>query len=168
MANTNHPTDTQRIWLEEPKKIPSLLNVLTILTFIGSGIGFIFSIVGFFNAQSNYDKVLQVQDKMDQMPAFMKSMMGSDPVGMARRQLDNRLPIMLLSLVGAALCLYGAIQMRKLKKTGFSMYVLGDLVPFAVIIFTGTGGFSSFGAIFAIVITLVFLILYATQLKYMK
>ena len=149
-------------------KIPSLLNVLTILTFIGSGLGVIFSFVGYFNAASNYDKVVQSQDKLDQMPGFVKSMMGPDPVGAAHRALEYRLPIMQLGLVGSLLCLYGAIQMRQLKKNGFSIYLIGDLVPFASFIFLGIGGLTGFSGMLGICLTVLFLILYATQLKYLK
>jgi hypothetical protein len=167
MADLNQPANTEN-WLEEPKKLPSMLNVLTILTFIGSGLGVIFSIFGYFNAPSNYDKVVQAQDKMDQMPDFVKHMMGPDPVGAARLALDNRLPILLINLVSCLLCLYGATQMRKLKKTGFSIYVIGDVVSFTSVIFLGTGTLTGFAGLFGMFIVLVFLILYATQLKYLK
>lgn len=167
-ASTNQPTNAEN-WLDEPKKISSMLNVLTILTFIGSGLGAISAITGYFTAPGNYERQIQLQDKMADMPAIVKNMMGPDPVETARKQLENRFPIMLLTLVGALLCLYGALQMRKLKKIGFSVYIIGDLVPFlAMFIFIGMGIMSGFAMIFATVITVVFIILYATQLKYLK
>ncbi len=58
--------------------------------------------------------------------------------------------------------------MRKLKKTGFSLYILGDIVPFAMGIFIGFDTFATFGWIIALGIIIVFAILYATQLKVMK
>ena len=168
MTDINQPANTEN-WLEEPKKLPSMLNVLTILTFIGNGLGFISAFYSYFSAASNYDKVVQAQDKMDQMPDFVKNMMGPDPVGNARRMLDNRLPIMLLTLVGSLLCFYGAWQMRKLKKTGFTIYIVGDIVPFiSLFLFIGASTLAGFTGIFSLIITAVFVILYATQLKYMK
>jgi hypothetical protein len=168
MADLNQTANKEN-WLEEPKKLPSMLNVLTILTFISNGLGFISAFYSYFSAPSNYDKVVQAQDKMDQMPDIVKNMMGPDPVGNARKMLDNRLPIMLLTLVGALLCFYGALQMRKLKKTGFTIYILGDIVPFiGLFVFIGASMLTGFTGIFGILITLVFVILYATQLKYMK
>jgi len=169
MATTNQPANAEN-WLEEPSgKIPSMLNVLTILTYVGNGLGVIFSVFGYFRASSNYDSVVQAQDKIDQMPGFVKSLMGSDPVGNARRMLDNRLPILLLTLVSCLLCFYGALQMRKLKKTGFSIYIIGDLVYYiAVFLFIGASTIISFGGLFGIAIVLLFIILYATQLKYLK
>jgi hypothetical protein len=168
MTDINQPANTEN-WLEEPKKLPSMLNVLTILTFIGNGLGFISAFYSYFSAASNYDKVVQAQDKMDQMPDIVKNMMGPDPVGNARRMLDNRLPIMLLTLVGSLLCFYGAWQMRKLKKTGFTIYIVGDIVPFiSLFLFIGASTLAGFTGIFSLIITAVFVILYATQLKYMK
>jgi hypothetical protein len=168
MADLNQPANTEN-WLEEPKKLPAMLNVLTILTFIGNGLGFIGAFYSYFSAASNYDKVVQAQDKMDQMPDFVKNMMGPDPVGNARRMLDNRLPIMLLTLVGCLLCFYGAFEMRKLKKSGFMIYIIGDVVPFiGLCIFVGVATMTGFSGIFGLIITIVFIILYATQLKYLK
>jgi hypothetical protein len=168
MADINQPANTEN-WLEEPKKLPSMLNVLTILTFIGNGLGFFSAFYSYFSAASNYDKVVQAQDKIDQMPDWAKKMMGPDPVGNARRMLDNRLPIMLLTLVGCLLCFYGAWEMRKLKKTGFTIYIVGDIVPFiSLFIFIGASALTGFTGIFTLIIVVVFVILYATQLKYMK
>jgi hypothetical protein len=168
MTDINQPANTEN-WLEEPKKLPSLLNVLTILTFIGNGLGFFTSFYSFFSASSNYDKMVQAQDQMDQLPGFVKNMMGPDPVGTARRTLENRVPIMLLSIVGCLLCFYGAWHMRKLKKTGFTIYIVGDVVPFiSMCLFIGVSALTGFAGIFGLIITVVFVILYATQLKYLK
>jgi hypothetical protein len=169
MATTNQPTNAEN-WLEEPSgKIPSMLNVLTILTFIGSALGIIGGLYGYFAASSNYDKAIQTQDKMEQMPDWVKNMSGPHLVESAQRQLENRLPIMLLSVVASVLCLYGAIQMRKLKKTGFSIYLIGELLPFVPLgLFVGFGLLSTFTLVFTIAITAVFIGLYATQLKYLK
>ena len=168
MADLNQPSNTAN-WLEEPKKLPAMLNVLTILTFIGNGLGVISAFYSFFSAASSYDKIVQAQDQLDQMPGFVKNMMGPDPVGTARRMLDNRLPIMLLTLVGCLLCFYGAFQMRMLKKTGFTIYIVGDVVPFiSLALFVGVSTLTGFSGIFGLIIAVVFVILYGTQLKYMK
>ncbi|HXB95537.1 MAG TPA: hypothetical protein VNU70_10275, partial [Puia sp.] len=145
-----------------------MLNVLTILTYIGCGIGFLFSLYGFVNAQATYDNMVKMQDKLDEMPGFVRRMMGPDPVGMSLKLLENRTPIFLLNIVAYLLCLYGAIQMRRLKKTGYSIYVLGQIVPFVTtFIFIGSMPMGV-STTFAVLLVLLFLILYATQLKYMK
>jgi hypothetical protein len=167
MTDTNAKPDLLN-W-EEPKKLPDMLNVLTILTFIGNGLGLLFSLYGFINARATYEKTVQMQDKMDEMPAVVKKMMGSDPVGASLRMLDNRVPILLLALVAYGLCIYGAIQMRQRKKMGFSLYILGDIVPLvSAFLFIGVGSLSGFGFLFGMAITVVFILLYASQLKHMS
>ena len=153
-------------WLEEPKKRSETINVLTILTFVGSGLAIVTQLYSFFTVEKTYQQLLEKRDQLDQMPDFAKKLMGGDPIETARRSMENRVPITLLNLIAAVLCIVGAIQMRKLKKQGFPIYIIGELLPFvAYIIFIGSFGWS-LG--FGVLIALVFIILYATQLKYLK
>jgi ABC-type Fe3+-siderophore transport system permease subunit len=170
MAGSN-PTVNQGDdnWLgEQGKQLPTTLNVLTILTFIANGLGFIWAFVTYARAQANYETVVNAQDKLDQAPDWARKLAGPHPVETARAMLDNRLPILIITLIGAALCFFGALQMRQLKKTGFSLYILGDIVPFTMGIFVGFDAFTTFGGIIALGFILLFAILYATQLKVMK
>jgi hypothetical protein len=153
--------------LEEPKKRSETLNVITILTFVGSGIAIISQLYSFFKAQASYDQMVAMQDKMDQMPGFMKGMMGGDPIEMARKALDNRVPLLILVVVAAVLCIYGAMQMRQLKKVGFPIYVIGELLPIPTTMIL-LGITSGFGLIFSLLIAAVFIILYASQRKYLS
>ena len=167
MTDTNTKTDLLNF--PEEKKLPDMLNVLTILTLIWNGLSILLAIWGFTSARSNYENALKMQDKMDQMPAFAKRLMGPDPVGTSLKMLDNRVPVTLLSLVACGLCLYGAIQMRKRKKTGFTLYILGDLLPFVTsYIFLGATAMGGFGILFGSAIMVIFILLYATQLKHMS
>jgi len=168
MADINRSPD-QENWLEEPRKLPETLNVLTILTFIGCAIALFGSCYAFLNAQNLYDAAIAAQDKMDQMPAIVKSMQGPDPVGTARRTLDNKLPILVLGLVSTGLCLYGAIQMRQWKKTGFTIYTIGEVLPLLTgYLFIGVAAVSGFRFILGLLFVGLFVILYATQLKHLK
>jgi hypothetical protein len=170
MAGSN-PTVNQSDdnWLgDHSDKLPTTLNVLTILTFIANGFGFLWAFVTFARAQANYETIVQAQEKLDQAPDWARKLAGPHPVETARAMLDNRLPILIIALVSAALCFFGALQMRQRKKIGFSLYILGDIVPFATGIFIGFDTFASFGWIFALGIIVIFAILYATQLKFMK
>jgi hypothetical protein len=164
---TNQQTDDN--WLgEHGDKLPSTLNVLTWLTFIANGLGFIASLWGFTRAQANYESAVKNQETLDRAPEWAKRLAGPHPIETARAMMDNRLPILIIGLLGCFLCFYGALEMRKLKKTGFSIYILGDIVPFATGIFIGFDTFAtiSYGVVLAI--TILFVILYSSQLKYMK
>jgi hypothetical protein len=168
MANTS--TAGEVLSGYEPKKMSDFLNVITILTFIGSGLAIVFSVLGFVNAQANYDKMLATRDQLDKAPSFMKAFIGPDPVGAAQKNLDNKLPIFLIGMVSAILCIYGAVMMRKLKKTGFSIYLIGEIVlPFlSIFLFLGISLMGSLTIGIAIFFPLLFIIMYASQLKYMS
>jgi hypothetical protein len=162
-------TQNPQNWLEEPRKLPSTLNVVSILTFIGCVYIGCTQIYSFFMAQKSYERMVAAQDKLDNMPEFMKKFMGPDMVEVARLTMENRVPILLLTLVGIALCVYGAIMMRRLKKLGFYIYVIGELLPIVTAyLFAGLGLLGGIGAFFAIFIPVVFIIMYATQLKYLS
>jgi hypothetical protein len=156
---------------EQKDELPTMLNVLTILTFIYSGFAFLFAFLIFAIAPFGYENALRTQSAMDQvqMPDFMKYFFGTNQVEAARSAFVNRTPILLISLGTALLCFFGALQMRKLKKRGFFIYIFGDLVPILQLSFlSGLYSLAWIGFAFNFMIALTFIILYATQLKYMK
>jgi hypothetical protein len=164
MADLNRPADSS--FLDEPKKMPEMINVLTILTFIGSGLGIVGGFWSFIKARASYEALSSAN--LDRLPDWAKRMSGGDPLETARKALENRVPILLLGLIGCSLCIYGAIQMRQLKKSGFTLYIIGELLPvISAVIFLGDGA-SGIGAIFGYCINILFIVLYATQLKNLK
>jgi hypothetical protein len=169
MADLNRLTGEESI-LEEPRKMPEMINVLTILTFIGSGIGILTNLWYFSSAKKFYDMTVANQDKVAQAPSFVRGLQGSDPVGVAQRTYDNRVPIVVLGMVALILCIIGAVQMRKLKKTGFYIYLIGEVLPIiSSFIFIGVVAYTGvFQVIGALLFPTIFIILYATQLKYLK
>lgn len=153
-------------------KLPSGLNVLTILTFIGSGIQLLGGLWGFVSAKKSYDNIDKLSEQMNSgsMPGWLKSLMG-DPENMIKimtKTYENRIPLLLLGVAAAALCFYGALQMRKLKKQGFLFYTIGELLPFLTqILFIGAFAFSGVGSMVGIAIAALFLILYYFQRKHL-
>lgn len=153
----------------EKKSLPTALNVLTILTFVGSGIGFISAIYGFMTSKKTYETMKETIEggKMDDAPGWAKNMMSPEMLGMYQKMHENRLPILILTLVATALCLYGAMEMRKLKKQGYTFWLIGELLPFGTtILFIGMTAFSGFGLLIAL-IPLIFIILYTVNKKYL-
>jgi hypothetical protein len=167
MSYSSQPNDALDFTGEEKPRLPTGLNVLTILTFVGCALGLFGGFWQFFTAEKSYREMVKLQDKMEEMPAMVKKMMGPDALENARKTMENRVPILLLTLVGVGLCLYGAIEMRKLKKQGFMLWVAGEFLPIiGAFIFIGAGMFSGF-ALFALLFPLVFLILYAVNKKHL-
>jgi hypothetical protein len=169
MSQTTDPADHLSNIDVEPRRLPSMLNVLTILTFIGSGLGAVSSVISFFRAQSNYDQAVEVQSKMAEGQDLVKKIVGGDPVEIARKSLENKVPILLIAFVGYVLCTYGAIVMRDLQKKGYLFYAIGEILPlFGILFFIGSGFLFAITGIMTSIIIVVFLIMYATQLKFMK
>ena len=168
MADLNSLT-SEETFLEEPRKLPDMINVLSILTFIGSGLAIIAQLYYFTAAKRIYDASMANLEKLDQAPAWARNLQGPDPAGVIQRTYDNRFPICVMTIVAAVLCIIGAMQMRKLKKTGFYIYLIGELLPWiTTFIFIGTIAFGGLALVFGILFMAVFIILYATQLKHMK
>jgi hypothetical protein len=164
----NRTIESNDILLEEPRRLPETLNVLTILTFIGCGLGYISAIYGFFSAsnyQAQMDKIRDAQDKLGD-GAMSKWMAGS--MEMLQRTHDYRYIMLAVGLVFTTLCLVGALQMRKLRKSGFTIYAIGELTPILIsVILLGFSITSAVSMGFGLVVALVFVILYANQRKYM-
>src|SRR5205085_506986 len=126
----------------EDKKLPTGLNVLTILTIIGTILfGFIGSLWGFFTAESSYNRTKEALEsgKLDTAPSWAKGFLTPEMLAMQHKMLENKLPILILGLVASALCLYGALEMRKRKKQGYLLWLIGEVLPIGTtILFIGT------------------------------
>lgn len=154
------------------EKLPTGLNVLTILTYIGSGISLLGTLYSFATAKTTFENKDAALEKMNNpdMPAFAKAMMpdAAHFEEMVTRSYENRIPILLISLIAVGLCIAGAMQMRKRKKQGYLLYVIGELLPFiAMLFFIGTFVLTGVGGVIGICIALLFIILYTTQRKHL-
>ncbi len=167
MSTTYQTNDSVDFTEGEKPALPSGLNVLTILTFIGCGIGILGGIWQYFRAEKAYQDMLKAQENMESAPAFVKKMMGPEMLEMTRKSMEYKLPILLLTLVGCGLCLWGAMEMRKLKKQGFILWAAGEFLPLiGGAVFLGAGMFSGF-ALFGLLFPVIFLILYAVNKKHL-
>lgn len=171
MEVTNQTTDQPKhdLFNERQKELPGMLNVLTILTFIGCAISYISYIWGYFSASAYQTQMAQFEELQDQMgDNEMASNMMKGSIEMMKKNYEYRYILLASGLIFTTLCLIGAIQMRKLKKSGYPIYVVGELAPIAVT--AALVGFSLVGGIataFSAIIALLFVILYTTQRKHL-
>jgi len=168
MADLNQPTDI--LMPVEKPKIPSGINVLTILTFIGCAVGLLGSIYNFTSSKANLDKMEATINSpaYETMPALAKKFMNPEALEVARKTYENRIPMTVIGLVCIGLCFYGALQMRQLKKQGYILYLMGEILPVLTYgIFIGMAALTGFSGILMIVFTLLFVLLYTAQRKYL-
>ena len=151
-------------------KLSTGLNVLTILTFIGCFIQFIFSLLAYFGAKTNYENRDDMAAKMSspKIPAWLQKLIPShdDFIKMATKSYFNKVPILIITLLGIVLCFLGALQMKELKKQGYTFYIVGELLPFlSTVIFVGTFALSGIGFYFIAAMSILFILLYTAQRK---
>lgn len=172
MAETNSTQDSLAMHDFQKPVLPTGLNVLTILTIIGCAFQLYSSVTGFMGAKKNYETREEVIAKMNspEMPGFFKGMMpkAEQMEEIFTKSYENRIPILITGLIAIGLCFFGALQMRKLKKQGFILYSIGQLLPFVSgILFIGTAAFSGSIAVVMSAISLLFLVLYFFQRKHL-
>ena len=141
---------------------PQFLTVLCILTFIGCAMG----IIGGAISIVSYSFINSAMNSQEMNEAFSTTN-------------DFRSSFGLLfwngvaKIVGALMCLFGAILMFKLKKIGFYIYVVGQIVAVSFDILNGLSSLSgSVFSVLSIFITLlfpvVFIALYGLNFKHLK
>lgn len=134
---------------QENIKRPDLLTVLCILTFIGSGLASISNIFVYLN----HDFLLETLDK--DVDAFF----GQELV------LELPKSLFILSGIFYFSSLVGAILMWKLRKVGFHTYAISQII---LLIVTTAYLKSDNFPIFGILITILFIILYHKNIKFMQ
>ena len=104
----------------EKKKISSLLNVLTILTFIGCAIGLWGSIDNYINGEKKIEDTEKAIAKMEDQGMESGFFHDGAVKGLNAQvvQNENKLLFLIVGLLSVALCAFGAYEMRKLKKRG--------------------------------------------------
>jgi len=161
-----------------PETRPQFLSVLCILTWICSGLIFISTAWGALFPPSQEETYEQIENMRKVSP---------DAADKLEAAFESQTPLAkgmssALTLIGLGLTVFGTMQLWQLKKSGFKLYILGELIPYLGFIFTGTEGMGAMGAmsgmsanmIAAIAITVmlifdgIFVMMYAANLKHMK
>jgi hypothetical protein len=156
--------------LEEKEKLKTL-RTLTVLTFIGCGLVYIFAIWGFAAADSRYQQMQEAIDNgtVAKLPGFLQSMYTPEKLAQMQKMAENKVPLLIINLICTSLCLFGAIQMRKLKADGYWMWLIGEILPyFGMAFFVGIGSVTGLFNFIGYAIIAVFVILYSMQRKYLK
>jgi len=153
-----------------PKQRPGLLTALCILTFIGSGLGLVNKLIAMI--MSPFMKMFDMTDytyALDEIDEPFARKIVEMAFGMAEKAIDHMFAISLTEFLLYAASLTGAILMFRLKKIGFYIYTTAQvLLLFAAPIFIGFNPIINIGILFASVFTILFIALYAINLKKMN
>lgn len=143
--------------------MPNGINVLSILSFIGSGFQILGGIAAYLIIPFSAKSVPETRrlEKAREMKPFSGFLRWSADATL--KQYEYRTPILIVTIITAIICIYGVMQMRKLNKSGFTVYTIGEL---ALPLFTAAM-IDVWSAIFGFVIAVLFIILFAVQRKHL-
>ncbi|MCL2132074.1 MAG: hypothetical protein FWH36_06450 [Lentimicrobiaceae bacterium] len=141
----------------ENEKRPSGLTVLCILTFIGSG----FSLLAYFFSFSLYDTI---QEMMLAMAETVGGMLAETYENTANIFINTPKMFFLLMMLPALFSIVGSTFMLNMRRLGFHMYVVGQILVLGFPMLLLKSGFNVGGLLFS----LLFIALYAIFFKKMK
>jgi uncharacterized membrane protein len=162
---------------EQPKKRTTFIKVLCILTFIGSSYGLLSGTYSYFTAEKTardaqeaanvFNTKKQPTNNADKKgEAIAKNILNTMADAFTT---ENVRKLSISEIIGALLCLAGALLMWQINKKGYILYVagvlLGIIIPFILF------GNNIMGIIMSVIsgfVGLVFCILYGVNLKDMK
>ena len=157
---------------ENKPKRPTFITVLCILTFIGSGWGTISNLISIFtynigNTQIQIEQIANATENLDGNATFMYGFFNSS-IEVLKAMAEHGKEIAIINLMLCLLSLIGAILMFNLRRFGFYFYTTAQcLMLFVTPYFVGFAPFIWIGMISSAVPNVVFIILYAVNLKYM-
>ena len=118
---------------QRQQELPGMLNVLTILTFIGCAVAYMGVLYSYFTSGSFHKKLVDLQRMRDDTSeGSVAFKIAEDTIEIAKRSYEYRHIMLISGLIFTTMCLIGAIQMRKRKKIGFTFYTIGELTPLIV------------------------------------
>ena len=147
-------------------KLPTGLNVLTILTFVGCAWELYSTVNNFIGGKKALEEMEKAQEKLAEAPAWARKLAGPEVQEMMLQSFNNKVPIFIIGLIAVTLCFYGALQMRKLKKEGYFLWLVGEILPFIGSVIFVPALFNTLFIYFSI-FPLLFIILYTVQRKHL-
>lgn len=154
---------------------PTFLLVLCILTFVGSGWGLLSNLFSIFT-NGLLDSSMQIEQYSSMMGELENSGSGSFMSGFLNSSMDvmrataaHALEINIIQFVLSLLSLLGAILMFQLRRFGFYLYTTAQILSLFVLpYFAGFSTLVILGMLWGALLSLIFIVLYAVNLKYMR
>lgn len=153
---------------------PTFLLVICILTFIGSGWSVLSNLFSIFTS-GMMDSSLQMEQYSNMMGNIEGSASSSFLAGFLNSSMEvlqataaHAREIAVMQLVLSVISLLGAIMMFQLRRFGFYLYTAAQtLALFVLPYFAGFSTLVVIGMLWSAFISLIFIILYAVNLRYM-
>lgn len=148
---------------ELPKR-PQFLTILCLLSFIGNIFYFLWSLWGYFSISKSEEFIKNITTSKPDTHGIINEMEQS-----LLNAYENAIPNLMIGLFCASICFYGVLLIWKLKRKGFFIYSVGEIIPAIAAFFLG--GDSLIGAIGAVLLLLLavsWIVMYAINFKHLK
>lgn len=153
---------------------PTFLLVICILTFIGSGWSVLSNLFSIFTS-GMMDSSLQMEQYSNMMGNIEGSASSSFLAGFLNSSMEvlqataaHAREIAVMQLVLSVISLLGAIMMFQLRRFGFYLYTAAQILALFVLpYFAGFSTLVVIGMLWSAFISLIFIILYTVNLRYM-
>lgn len=164
-------------FMQEPAR-PQFLSVLCILTWVLSGLLFISTVWSAINQptpEEQYEQIEKIREVSPQAAERMEAALEG--------QSDTfKIVNTILNLLALGFTVFGAMQMWQLKKKGFYLYLVGELLPYLSFVVGGAKAIGAMGAMsgmsegatigialgMMLLFDGIFIAMYAANLKHMK
>jgi hypothetical protein len=149
---------------------PLFLTILCIITLVGSVLGIVLNIRGYFNANVEVENIASGKAKTQLKNLFTPgSSSGVDLVRIGNLNVENYMKFSIGCIASSILCLVGSILILRLKRTGFYSFTLGTFFNLITHFLLFGDHFAMMGiSILAALAGFVFVILFGMNLKYME
>lgn len=154
---------------------PTFLTVLCVISFLWGAYGVYQSAKSAFtDAPARELEKAQVEAeaemaKLDGAALEMAGPIMESTMDMMQKSVDNAVPIGYTGLLQGVLTLLGVWMMWGLKKLGFWLYTGAGIIGLiSMVLFLGTGSAAMVALAFMGFLTILFIVLYALNLKYMN
>ncbi len=154
-----------------PKRVPTFLKVLCIISFIVGGIMLLYTVFSLasFDPELVEAKFEEQIYQLDQMPDNpFKDMMIEQGRVSIDEQIEHHTTLSIISIISILISLLGTILMFRLKKIGFHLYVVSKLIGLSQILFLTMNTLAILELVIFGIFTLAFIIMYAVNLKHMS
>ena len=161
----------------QPTAKPTFLVVLAVLSFISMGLNFLQYLFSFISGPMNQDTWEVYEATMYESVGQMNDLGWSGMAEMVEQVIQmsymanfdyfvlNNLLQLIAVLIGGA----GVFMMLRLKKIGFHLYVIYSLLPVVIMyLLFPTEVIATFVVVSTLVVSAIFCLLYALNLKHMK
>ena len=166
LKNMENPFEEQQNKLQRP----TFLLVLCILTFIGSGWGTLSNLFSVFTAGLT-DSSMQMEHYSSMLngdSAVLSDILSSTMASLQATFVHAK-EIAVINLVLSVISLLGAILMFQLRRIGFYFYTAAQiLMLFVLPYFAGFNFMVLAGMLFSAIFAVIFIVMYALNLKYMR